>query len=134
MLTVVDVISMWITVTVLIHIIKIPFVKTNCHPTLPWVTKSKLSFPTNVYSFKANIRNTRKRCMFKINNKDTRWHRSGVFIVMREHICHLFVMLLLLTLSKWTIDCWVTVIFIFIAGRAHEKSKCRGRNWWESER
>ena len=30
-----------------------------------------------------------------------RWRRSGVFIVNFEHISHLFIMLLLLTLNKY---------------------------------
>ena len=29
--------------------------------------------------------------MFKVNNKDTCWHRSGVLIVNFEHISHLVV-------------------------------------------
>ena len=40
--------------------------------------------------------------MFKVNNKGTRmmpWHRSGVFIVNFEHISHLVVVFLLLTLN-----------------------------------
>ena len=37
--------------------------------------------------------------MFKANNKDTR-RRFGVFTVIFEHISHLFLMFLLLTLSK----------------------------------
>ena len=41
--------------------------------------------------------------MFKINNKDTRkrpWRRSGIFIVNFEHISHLALVFLLLTLSR----------------------------------
>ena len=42
--------------------------------------------------------------MFKVNNKDTRttpkWRRSGVFIVNFQHISHLVLVLLLLTLSR----------------------------------
>ena len=41
--------------------------------------------------------------MFKINNKDTtgrQWHRSVDFIVNFEHISHLVLMFLLLTLSR----------------------------------
>ena len=41
--------------------------------------------------------------MFKINNKAPEWRycrRSGVFIVNLEHISHLFLVFLLLTLSR----------------------------------
>ena len=42
--------------------------------------------------------------MFKVNNKNTKttrhWRHSGVFIVNFEHISHLFLVLLLLTLDK----------------------------------
>ena len=40
--------------------------------------------------------------LFKVNNRNTRRHlcRSGVFIVNFEHISHLFLVLLLLTLNK----------------------------------
>ena len=41
--------------------------------------------------------------MFKVNNKTPerrQWRRSGVFIVNLEHISHLSLGLLLLTLSK----------------------------------
>ena len=36
--------------------------------------------------------------MFKVNNKDTS-RRSGVFIVNFEHVSHLFLVFLLLTLN-----------------------------------
>ena len=36
--------------------------------------------------------------MFKVNNKDTR-RRSGIFIVNFEHISHLVLVFLLLTLN-----------------------------------
>ena len=41
--------------------------------------------------------------MFKVNNKKLgrrHWRRSGVFIVNSEHILHLFLMFLFLTLNK----------------------------------
>ena len=42
--------------------------------------------------------------MFKVNNKDTKttcyWRRSNVFIVNFEHISHLALVFLLLTLSR----------------------------------
>ena len=36
--------------------------------------------------------------MFKVNNKNTVRRRSGVFIINFEHILHLFLVFLLLTL------------------------------------
>ena len=38
--------------------------------------------------------------MFKVNNKDIYWRRSGVFIVNFEHISHLVLVFLLSTLSR----------------------------------
>ena len=54
--------------------------------------------------FKVNNRNTRTKCenMFKVNNKTPerrQWSRSGVFIVNNEHISHLVLVFLLLTLN-----------------------------------
>ena len=37
--------------------------------------------------------------MFKVNNKERQWRRSGIFIVNFEHISHLVLMFLLLTLN-----------------------------------
>ena len=84
--------------------------------------------PAGNYMFKVN-RNTKTKCeicskltiktserrqnMLKVNNKDTRttplsllltlnifWCRSGVFIANFEHILHLALVFLLLTLSR----------------------------------
>ena len=67
--------------------------------------KSSSNHPANVYLFKVNNRNTRKRCEIcsKLTIKTTErshWRRSGVFIVNFEHIAHFFLMFLLLNLSK----------------------------------
>ena len=61
----------------------------------------------NIYFFKVNHRNTTKRCeicsKLTIKTPERRhWDRSGVFIVNFEHISHLFLVLLLLTLNV----CW----------------------------
>ena len=37
--------------------------------------------------------------MFKVNNKDKHWRRSANFIVNFEHILHLVLVFLLLTLN-----------------------------------
>ena len=50
--------------------------------------KSNTSSPVDIYLLKVNIRNTITR------------RRSGVFIVNFEHISHLLLVLLLLTLSR----------------------------------
>ena len=67
------------------------------------ITKNK--FPANIYLLKINIKNTRKTrkiCLeLTIKTPERRhWRRSGVFIVNFEHISHLFLVFLLLTLKK----------------------------------
>ena len=54
-------------------------------------------------------RNTRKRCetcsKFTIKTTETRqWHRFGIFIFNFEHVLHLFVVFLLLTLTWMAIN------------------------------
>ena len=61
--------------------------------------------PPGNYMFRVNNRNTRTRCEIcsKLTIKTPQrpqWGRSSVFIVRFEHISHLFLVLLLLTLSK----------------------------------
>ena len=56
--------------------------------------------PDNIYLFKFNQRNTRKRCelcsKLTIKTPDRhQWRRSGVFIANFEHIPHLFLVFLL---------------------------------------
>ena len=55
-----------------------------------------------MYLFKVNNRNTRKKCEIcsKLTIKTPERRRSGVFIVNFEHISHLFLVFLLLTLNK----------------------------------
>ena len=58
-----------------------------------------------IYLFKVNNRNTRTRCeicsKLTINTPERRqWRRSGVFIDNFEHISHLVLVFLLLTLSR----------------------------------
>ena len=65
----------------------------------------KLGFSTNIYLFKVNIRNTRKRCeiFLKLTIKTPewlQWRRSGVFIINFKYISRLFLVFLLLTLNK----------------------------------
>ena len=60
----------------------------------------------NIYLFKVNNRNTRKRCEMcsKLTIKTPerhQLHRSGVFFINFEHISHLFQVFLLMTLNKW---------------------------------
>ena len=52
--------------------------------------------------FKRNNRNARKRCEIcsKLTIKTPERRRSGVFIVNFEHILHLFLVFLLLNLSR----------------------------------
>ena len=51
----------------------------------------------NIYLFKGNNRNI-KICS-KVTIKRPEWHRSGVFIVIFEHITHLFLEFLLLQVN-----------------------------------
>ena len=61
--------------------------------------------PAGIYLLKVNNRNTKTRCeicsKLTINTPERRhWRRSGVFIVNFEHISHLVLVFLLLTLNK----------------------------------
>ena len=61
--------------------------------------------PAGICLFKVNNRNTRTSCeicsKLTINTpKRRQWRRSGVFIVNFEHISHLVLVFLLLTLSR----------------------------------
>ena len=58
-------------------------------------------YPANIYLLKVNNRNSRKKCEIcsKLTIK-TPERRSGVFIVNFEHILHIFLLFLLLTLNK----------------------------------
>ena len=63
--------------------------------------------PTNIYFFKVINRNTRQICdicsKLRIKTPEwCHWRRFGVFILNFDHISHLFLVLLLLTLNKWT--------------------------------
>ena len=60
--------------------------------------------PVGIYLLKVNIRNTRIKCEIcsnlTIKTPERRhWRRSGIFIVNFEHISHLVLALLLLTLN-----------------------------------
>ena len=66
---------------------------------------SLIIFPSGICLLKVNNRNTRTRCeicsKLTINTPERRqWRRSGVFIVNFEHISHLVLVFLLLTLNK----------------------------------
>ena len=70
---------------------------------LRWRVRS--SKPAGIYFFKVSNRSTRKRCQIcsKLTIKTPgrrHWRRFKVFIVHFEHISHLFLEFLLLTLSK----------------------------------
>ena len=59
--------------------------------------------PTNINLFKVNNKNTRKRCeicsKLTIETPERHWRRSGVSIVNFEHISHIVLVFLLLTLN-----------------------------------
>ena len=58
------------------------------------------SNPGNICLFKVNNRNTRKRCKIYLKLTIKTPERREVFIAIFEHISHLFLVFLLLTLSK----------------------------------
>ena len=63
------------------------------------------SDPAGICMFKVNKRNTRTRCKIcsKLTTKISerrQWRRSGIFIVNFEHISHLVLVFLLLTLTR----------------------------------
>ena len=62
-----------------------------------------LFYPTGNYMFTVNNRKTRCRICSKLTIKTPErrnWNRPGVFIVNSEHISHLALLFLLLTLSR----------------------------------
>ena len=61
-----------------------------------------IEVPTNIYLFKVNNRNTRKRCKIclKLTIKTSKRRQTGVFIVNFEHVSHLSLAFLLLTWNK----------------------------------
>ena len=64
-----------------------------------------MSYPGNIFLFKVNNRNTKKRCeicsKLTIKAPERRQRRrSGVSNVKFKHILHLFLVLLLLPLNK----------------------------------
>ena len=65
------------------------------------ITKMHCSCPADIYPFKANNRSTRAGCSkLTIKSLERRIRRhSGVFIVNFEHISHLILLFLLLTLN-----------------------------------
>ena len=63
------------------------------------------SYPTDIYLFKVNNKNTKTMCEIcsKLTMKKTERcykRRSNVFFVNYEHISHIVLVLLLLTLKK----------------------------------
>ena len=75
-------------------------ISSNC-PISKWTAWKVRHFPANICLFKFNSRNTRKRCEIcsKLTMK-TPERRQWRFIVNFEHISHLFLVFLLLTLNK----------------------------------
>ena len=61
-----------------------------------YTLKTSENYPANIYLFKVNNRNTRKRC--EICSKFTL--KTPVFIANLEHISHLSLVFLLLTLNS----------------------------------
>ena len=70
--------------------------------TFPKCDEHRRPDPANTYSLKVSNRNTRKRCGIcsKLPIKIPERRRSDLFIIYFEHISHLFLVFLLLTLNK----------------------------------
>ena len=65
----------------------------------------KFFYPAGNYAFKVNNRNTRKKCEICLEltiktPERHQWYRSGVLIVNFEHISHLVLVFLYLTLRR----------------------------------
>ena len=79
-------------------IVKIMIIKGGCD-------FRRSTIPANIYLLKVNIRSTRTRCeicpklTIKIPER-RHWCRSGIFIVNFEHISHLVLVFILLTLNR----------------------------------
>ena len=91
----------------LIHLFQV-----NNNGTRMTQTDATLATLENIYLFKMNNRNTKKRCeicsTLTMKTPERRhWPRSGVFIVNFEHILHLFLMFLLLI---WTSKCLLGIV------------------------
>ena len=71
-------------------------------------TWNKGVFPACIYLLKVNNRNTRSKC--KLCSKWTIEQRSGVFIINFEHISHLVLAFLLLTLNMKLTDGFILQI------------------------
>ena len=74
-------------------------------------------YPVNIYLFKVNNKNNRKRCeicsKLTIKTTERHWRRSDVFIVNSEHISLLFLVFLLLTLN---IQLFYFIFYLFRVG------------------
>ena len=82
------------------HYSKVSLLLSSLFPT-------KIRCPAGIYMFKVNNKNTRtsREIYSKLTTKTParhHWRRSGVFIVNFEHISHLVLVFLLLTLSRST--------------------------------
>ena len=85
------------------------------------------NIPANIYMFKVNNRNTRKRyeiCLELTIKTPERhhWRRAGVFIVNFAHISHLFLVFLLLNLNKW--------MLVGILSYKNTKLYCKSTDWF----
>ena len=71
-----------------------------------YISARILPLSASIHLFKVTNRNTKKRCevcsrLTIITPEWCHWSRANVFIANFEHILHLFLVFLLLTLNKW---------------------------------
>ena len=90
------------------HITRTLFIATQVYRVISTIRNNLVNviISAGIYLFKVNSRNTRARCeiCLKLTIKTRercQCHRSGVLIVNFEHIPHLVLVLLLLTLNKY---------------------------------
>ena len=91
------------------------------------------TFPAGIYLLEVNNRNTRARGEICSKSKIKRperhhWRRSCVFIVNSEHISHLVLMFVLLTLN---IACWVIRFDIHVTTTIMYWVKWQCSSLWE---
>ena len=92
---------------------------------LPLCWKFYQPLPDGMYLLKVNNRNRRRRS--KISSKFTKKHQNDVFIINFEHISHLVLVFLLLTLSRQMLNgCQIDnklMIELILAIACNSKSK-----------
>ena len=71
---------------------------TQCDQSLQSKHRNEILCPANIYLFKVNYRNTKKRCeiclQLAIKTPERHGHRYAIYVVNFEHISHHFLVFL----------------------------------------